>query len=107
MGGITDKAKAFGYDQPAVIIDCFGLGERSWKLLTPTNCRRVTTKRSIIKHMLVVMMGRNLELDYPQVTRLQHLLLSIRDLLTARDSVFDWNDLKGTFWYYFQRLKLP
>jgi len=102
MGGLTDKVKALGYDEPAVIIDCFGLGERSWKLLTPTSCRRVTTKRSIIKLMLVVMMGRNMELDYPQVTRLQHLLLSIRDLLTTRDSVFDWHDLKGTAWYYFR-----
>ncbi len=102
MGGITDKAKAFGYNQPALIIDCFGLGKGSWNPLTPTGRRRVVTKRSILKHMLVVATGRHSELDYPQVSRLQHFLLSCRDLLIARDSVFDWNDVTGTVWYNLQ-----
>jgi hypothetical protein len=102
MGGITDKAKAFGYDQPALIMDCFGVGIKSWKMLTPTRRRRVVTKRSILKHMLVVAMNRHSELDYPQVSRLRHLVLSVRDLLIARDSVFDWSDLKGTAWFNLQ-----
>ena len=103
MGGITDKAKAFGYDQPAMIMDCFGLGRGTWKPLNPTTRTRVVTKRSVLKHMIVVLAGHHSELDYPQVSRSKHLLLSVRDLLIARDSVFDWHDLVGTFWFNLQR----
>ena len=102
MGGITDKAKAFGYDQTVFIFKCFGLGNRTWQTVEPTIRNRVVTKRSVIKHMITVITGKHSELDYPQVGRLRHLFLSCRDLVVARDSVFDLRDLKGTIWFNFQ-----
>jgi len=52
--------------------------------------------------MLKAVKGELTELDYPPVGRTKHILLSLRDLIAARDAVFDWCDLRGSLWFMLQ-----
>jgi len=56
----------------------------------------------VLKHMLKAVKGELTELDYPPVGRTKHILLSLRDLIAARDAVFDWCDLRGSLWFMLQ-----
>lgn len=102
MGGVTDKAKAFGYDQPRLILEAYGHRRTRTGDRRVTARRRVVVKRAVLKHMIMAVTGRLTELDYPPVGRTRHLLLSIRDLVAARDAVFDPRDLRGTLWFMLQ-----
>jgi hypothetical protein len=103
MSGTTDKVRAFGFDQPALLLEAFGLkGPRSRRCIS-TPRRRVVTKRQVLRHLLTAMRGGLTELDHPQVSRTKHALLSLRDLALARDSAFDWRDLRGWLWFNLQR----
>ena len=101
MGGITDKAMAFGYNQPRLILRSYGHPVTTTDT-SATSRKRVVTKRAVIKHITKAVTGRLTELDYPAVNLVQHVALSIRDLLFACDSVFDRHDIVGSIWFNFQ-----
>jgi len=102
MGGITDKAKAFGYDQPQLILQSYGHSRPRTRNRRAVANGRVVVKRAVLKHMLKAVKGELTELDYPPVGRTKHILLSLRDLIAARDAVFDWRDLRGSLWFMLQ-----
>lgn len=103
MGGITDKAKVFGHDQPRLILRAYG-HPATTNVRPATSRKRVVTKRTVIKHMMKAVTGGLTELDYPSVNRANHIFLSARDLLFARDSVVDRRDLVGSIWFNLQGL---
>lgn len=103
MGGITDKAMVFGYNQPRLILRAYGHPVTTNATLA-TSRKRVVTKRTVMKHILSAITGRLTELDYPAVKGVHHIALSIRDLLFARDSVFDRRDMVGSIWFNLQGL---
>lgn len=105
MGGITDKARSFGFDQPAMILESYGVKEKSSSVCKTTTRQHVVTKKSIIKHLITTLKGQLIELDYPPSSRIHHVFLSLRDLLCAKDSVFDWSDIRGSLWFIFQRTR--
>ncbi len=99
MGGVTDKAVAFGYDQPKLILEAFGHPQTADLLGSGTSRIRVVTKRAVCRHILAALKGELTPLDYPDCSCARHVLLSLRDLVFARDSVFDRHDLRGTIWF--------
>ncbi len=107
MGGITDKARALGYDQPRLILEAYGDRRPQIPPIEGTSRGRVVTKRAVIKHMVSALAGKLTELDYPPVGRAMHVLLSLRDLLFARDSVTDRQDKLGSAWFNFQKFESP
>ncbi len=104
MGGITDKAMAFGYNQPRFILQAYGHSV-SAEPTPATSLKRVVTKRAVLKHLIQAAAGRLTPLDYPAAGRIRHVALSLRDLLFARDSVFDRRDMVGTAWFNLQGLR--
>ena len=105
MGGITDKALVFGYDQPGLFLRSYGFRGECNKKIPKTICRCAVNKRSVIKHIVSAVRDEIVELDYPPISRIHHIFKSILDLLFAKDSVFSWHDLRGTLNFYFKRPK--
>jgi hypothetical protein len=102
LGGTTDKVARLGFDEAMLTLQAFGLfapggGE------APCRGGRVVNKRAILKHILWAARGRLSELDYPPVGSAGHLWRSCLELVTARDSVFDWRDVRGSVWFYLRR----
>jgi len=102
--GITDKAMHFGYDQPAFFLTSYGFQGKISPEILNTKWNKVVNKRAVLKHIVTAIRGKLNEMDYPSCGRLQHAWKSLIDLITAKDSVFDWRDLRGTRWFYFQGL---
>lgn len=106
MGGVTDKARRFGYEQPLHILDAFGLDVDPTSTITPTQpSRTVVNKRSIASHMVAALKGDLTQLDYPTHNRFSALGQDALDLLFARDSVFEWRDLRGSINFMLQPLQ--
>jgi predicted ATP-grasp superfamily ATP-dependent carboligase len=98
LGGTTDKVVRTGFDEPALLLQAYGLLP-----VQPPRVergRRVVNKRVLIKHIGRALNGTLTELDYPEASRLGHVLASCRDLLVAKDSVFDRHDLSGSLRFH-------
>jgi predicted ATP-grasp superfamily ATP-dependent carboligase len=102
LGGTTEKVLRRGYDEPALLMKAFGqpVGAPS---VHSDDRRPVANKRALMKHVWYALRGRLTELDYPAVSRAQHLAASLGQLLTVQDSVFDWSDLRGTIDFHLRR----
>src|SRR5439155_23157230 len=101
LGGTTDKVARLGYDEPLLSLQAFGL--IGPKRAEPASCARpVVNKRAILKHMIQAARGRLSALDYPPVSPVRHLWRSSLELVTARDSVLDLRDIRGSMWFYLQ-----
>ena len=102
LGGTTDKVVRTGFDEPRLLLETYGLLSPSTS--TPTRgFRRVVNKRTVMKHIVWAAAGRLTALDYPDVGRLAHVAHSFRDLLVAKDSIFDWRDVSGSIRFHFRR----
>ncbi len=102
MGGTTDKVMRLGFDEPALLLRAFHLPSPV-PLPVPVTEGRVVNKRALLKHILWAARGKLTEFDYPVVGRARQIALSCRDLLLAKDSIFDWRDLRGSLWFHLQR----
>jgi hypothetical protein len=102
LGGTTDKVARLGYDEPALLLETFGFTLR--QIPAPRFGGRVANKRTLLKHIYHALRGQLSELDYPPGTRGRRVMDSLRDLWLARDSIFDWRDLRGSLWF---RLRPP
>jgi hypothetical protein len=102
MGGTTDKVAKLGLDEPSLLLQAYRTIPHA-AMLQEKNRRRVVNKRTLLRHILWAASGKLTELDYPRVSPLWHILYSCRDLLLAKDSVFDWRDLRGSLWVHFRR----
>jgi predicted ATP-grasp superfamily ATP-dependent carboligase len=99
LGGTTDKVFRLGFDEPLWTLAAYGFDVRARRYRAPGD-RSVVNRRSVLKHMLWVMRGRLSPLDYPLVGSFRHLLLSLRCILGAEDSITSAKDLRGTWWLY-------
>ncbi|MGA3118049.1 MAG: hypothetical protein ABSF90_26915 [Syntrophobacteraceae bacterium] len=99
MSGITDKVTKLGFDEPSLLLQAYRAIPHA-PMFQETNRSRVVNKRTLLRHILWAARGKLTELDYPSVSPLRHILYSCRDLLLAKDSVFDWRDLRGSFWVH-------
>jgi hypothetical protein len=94
LGGTTDKVVRTGFDEPALLLQAYGIAA----IGPPSRGRRrrVVNKRTLLRHMMWAAKGRLTELDYPDVSRFMHIAYSCRDLVIAKDSIFDWRDVRGS-----------
>lgn len=101
LGGVTDKAKRLGFDQPLAMLSAFFPHYK----FSETDCgkhAKVVTKKALLNHMKAALVSGIDEIDYPQCSSFKHFCLSFKDLFFAKDSIWDVNDLRGYFWYYLQ-----
>lgn len=102
MGGTTDKVMQTGFDEPALMLQAYGV--ISTQPSDPdSRYGRVVNKRTLLKHIVWAAKGKLTDFDYPNVSRARHVAYSLRDLLLAKDSVFDWQDLRGSLWYHLRK----
>ncbi len=99
LGGTTDKVFRLGFDEPLLTLSAYGF-EVPVRPYRGRESRPVTNRRSVLKHMVFVALGRLSPLDYPVVGPFRHLLLSLRALLRDKDSIVNRRDLRGTWLYY-------
>jgi hypothetical protein len=94
LGGTTDKVLRTGFDEPALLLQAYGIAP-----IGPPcrrRRRRVVNKRTLVRHMMWAATGRLTEFDYPNVSRFRQVAYSCRDLVVAKDSIFDWRDVRGS-----------
>ena len=104
LGGTTDKVVHTGFDEPLLLLESYGLvGPLARESSRPT-VRRVANKRVLIKHLTRAVQGRLTELDFPPASRLAHVASSLRDLVVAKDSIFDWRDVAGSVRFHLRGL---
>jgi hypothetical protein len=94
LGGTTDKVVRTGFDEPALLLQAYGIAP----VRRPARGRRrrVVNKRTLLRHMMWAARGWLTEMDYPDVSRFMHIVYSCRDLVIAKDSIFDWRDVRGS-----------
>lgn len=104
MGGSTDKVTRLGFDEPGLTLAAFGIrppgAGAAGGAAAPVRGCPVTNKRGLLGMLLTTAFRGGLtELDFPE-HHSRSLLQSLYELSVSRDSVFDWRDLRGSFWYY-------
>jgi len=104
FGGTTDKVRSLGIDEPANCLYAYGLASTFSPLQSRIYGGAVTNKRAVLKHLLTRLRHDAEPWDYPPESRGKSVLHSLADLVFARDSIFDWKDLRGTFTFYSQGL---
>lgn len=97
FGGTTDKVARLGFDEPWLHLAVqLGLTAAEPKI----NGARVVNKRSVMKHLVAACKGNLSSLDFPVKGRFSHSVLSLRDLVVARDSIWDWDDLNASIRFH-------
>lgn len=102
LGGTTEKVLRLGFDEPGLLLNAFGFCGNRKSCYGISKHHRVVNKKAIIKHILYAIKGKITEIDYPPANRISHILKSLYELVFIRDSVFDWNDIRGSIWFYFR-----
>lgn len=103
LGGTTDKVVRAGFDEPLLLLQAYGLAT-DLPQSRERRVRRIANKRALLKHMASVVRGKLTPLDYPDVGPAAQLALSCRDLIVARDSIFDWRDISGSLRFHLRGL---
>jgi hypothetical protein len=103
LGGTTDKVVQTGFDEPALLLQAYDVIPRTAPPVE-RRARRIANKRALLKHVVAAARGRLTALDYPVATPLAHIAYSCRDLLLARDSIFDWRDVMGSVKFHLRGL---
>jgi predicted ATP-grasp superfamily ATP-dependent carboligase len=103
LGGTTDKVVRTGFDEPALLLESFELIPKRMTQTT-AKARRVVNKRVIVKHIKRAVVGRLTAFDHPGTNRLAHIAYSCRDLLLAKDSIFEWRDVSGSLRFHLRDL---
>jgi hypothetical protein len=99
LGGTTDKVFRLGFDEPLLALAAYGFDVRV-RSYRARQGRSAVNRRAVLKHLYSVARGRLSPLDYPVACRLRHVLLSLRSLLWAGDSVASLRDFPGTWFFY-------
>jgi hypothetical protein len=101
FGGTTDKVLWLGLDEPANCLLAYGLqGSRPTRMFG--GYKAVANKRAILKHLLTALRRPPEPWDFPQESRWRSALRSLSDLFLIKDSIYDWQDLKGTIAFHLQ-----
>ncbi len=96
LGGTTDKVTALGFDESLYLLRAYGLAAGAAGP-SARGRRLAANRRALVKHALWALAGRLSEIDYPAAGRGRAALHSLRDICLAKDSVFDWRDMRGNF----------
>jgi len=99
-GGTTDMVYKLAYDEFQHTLAAYGFEAHGERCLKDSRARRVANKRVLLKYIWSTFRRRLSDLDYPSATALDRLASSLRELVFATDSVFDWRDLRGSRWYH-------
>ena len=102
LGGTTDKVFRLGFDEPLLALAAYGFDVRV-RPYRAREGRSVVNRRAVVKHVCSVLKGRLSPLDYPVAGRARHVLLSLRSLVWASDSIASLRDLPGTWFFYVDR----
>jgi hypothetical protein len=105
FGGTTDKVRWLGVDEAAHALQAYGLEPPRSPRRIPSARAAVTNKRATVKHLLAMLRRGGEPWDYPQESRLSAVVHSLGDLLLAKDSIFDWRDLRGTLAFHLQGIR--
>lgn len=97
LGGTTDKVRALGFDEPLFLLQSYGVLPVD-RVRRPLKPGIAANRRALLRHALWAVMGRLTALDYPEGTRIRQAARSARDFLLAKDSVFEWSDIRGILW---------
>lgn len=97
LGGTTDKVTALGFDETTYLLQSYGIIDITQDKPSPGR-RIAANKRALLKHAVRAASGQLSEVDYPPGPRYLQVIRSLRDLLLAKDSIFDWRDWRGAFW---------
>jgi len=101
FGGTTDKVFWLGVDEPADCLVAYGLQPSQPRRRFHTR-RAVVNKRATLKHLLTMIHRGPEPWDFPQESRITGALHSLADLLWAKDSIWDYRDLKGSLAFHLQ-----
>jgi hypothetical protein len=93
-----------GFDEPMLLLRAYGMASAGPAPARGRH-RRVANKRVLARHIVSAARGTLTELDYPNVGRLAHIAGSCRDLIRAKDSVFDWRDPAGSVRFHLRNLQ--
>jgi hypothetical protein len=104
LGGTTDKVCRAGFDEPSLLLESYGISPQVADASPIPRRRRVVNKRTVLKHIAWAAKGLLTDLDYPAVGRWTHIAYSCRDLLFAKDSIFDWRDVPGSIAFHLRGL---
>jgi hypothetical protein len=104
LGGTTDKVRRLGFDEPGFSLAALGLPVQAGTSLAVPHGHTAVNKLKIVQHIIWALRGKLSVLDYPAASQVGHVGRSLLDLLAAKDSIFDWRDLRGSLWYYWYRL---
>ncbi len=103
LGGTTEKVVRLGFDEPALLLQAYGLDVPRGPSMA-SGRRRIVNKRVLLKHVVRAATGTLTEFDYPAAGRLRHVADSCRDPILAKDSVFDWRDVAGSLRFHLRGL---
>jgi predicted ATP-grasp superfamily ATP-dependent carboligase len=99
LGGTTDKVMRLGFDEPALLLEAFGVLKVVTMGRRKPGAGNVIGKRLMIHNLLAALSGKTPAIDYPRTSRPRQVLYSLWALVFARDAVLDWSDLHGSLWY--------
>lgn len=97
LGGTTDKVRALGFDEPLFLLQAYGMASADTNP-QPLKTGIAANRCALMRHALWAILGRLTALDYPEGTRLRQAARSARDFLLAKDSVFEWSDIRTILW---------
>ena len=128
LGGTTGKAVACEYEEPLYLLAAYGLEDppplhvtlppedASGHSAAPAGHRTIDThhsnsanklvanRQALCKYLYRALRGRTERHDFPHESSLQAVRFACRALLTAKDDVWDWRDLKGSTNIYLSAL---
>lgn len=102
FGGTTDKVRWLGVDEPAECLEAYGLRPPDGFRSSQRRFTAVVNKRATLKHLLTSLRRGQDPTDYPQESRIRGALHSVGDMFLAKDSIWDWRDLRGTLAFHLQ-----
>ena len=98
LGGTTAKVAGLGYDEPGLTMEAFGMALPAGAALMPGR-RRVTSKRSLAKQILRLLIAKDAELSYPVESRPATLWHALREMALISDASLRLDDLEGSALY--------
>jgi len=102
LGGTTAKVYACGYDEPLLSLLAYGIkGQCNWEIKNIT----VSSKQALLKYLYNTLTNGLTPLDYPMEPKLVRTLNTLLGLLSYRDDVFSFSDMRGSLAIYAGNLK--
>jgi len=102
LGGTTANIFRLGFDEPALTLNSFGISTPERKPEERQTANRSTNMRCMLKYVCYLFSKKLAPLDYPFDGFWKNFFRSIKDMIFAKDSIFDLHDLRTSLAYYTQ-----